>query len=252
MVDLASRHHSLVTMLTETWLSDQVLSSEVTVDIPGYNLYRCDRVGRLRGGVAMLVREDLGGEMLGSFDNGVVQMAVVRVHALKTVLCVMYRPPDTTLAELSPALTELDRILSDLTAPTPTLVLCGDFNFPKAALEWQLVDGVIVPVVLGHHAEGEGQHVRLQAERLVQLAYRHHMAQYVDRVTHGHEVLDLFFSNNPELVHSVSTESFPTFTDHMAVTVGVNYTLGKPPPKQKMSLLDSARRLKVLDFSKAP
>ena len=46
LADLATRHHSLVTMLTETWLSDQVLSSEITVNIPGYSLYRCDRGGR--------------------------------------------------------------------------------------------------------------------------------------------------------------------------------------------------------------
>ena len=254
LLDLATRHHTLVTMLTETWLSDSVLSSEITVNTPDYSLYRCDRSGRHGGGVALLLREDLSGEILGTFDNGVVQLIVVKVHALNTIFCVVYRPPDTTLAEFSPALAELDNLLSDLPAPTPNLVLGGDFNFPKPSLEWHRVDDVLIPAVGGHHAEGDGDglRVRLQAEKLVELAYRHHMTQEVDQVTHGREVLDLLFTNNPELIHSIDTESFPLFTDHKVVTARVNYKLHKPPPKQQMFLLDSARRLRGLDFKAAP
>ena len=48
------------------------------------------------------------------------------------------------------------------------------------------------------------------------------MTQQVDEVTHGREVLDLLFSNNPELVHSISVESFPSFIDHKVVTAVTN------------------------------
>ena len=77
------------------------------------------------------MRDGLSGEMLGSFDNRVVQLVVVKVHALNTVICVMYQPPDTTLAEFNPALAELDSLLSDILTPTPTLLPRGDFNFPE-------------------------------------------------------------------------------------------------------------------------
>ena len=36
-----------------------------------------------------------------------------------------------------------------------------------------------------------------------------------------------------DLIHSVDTESFPLFTDHLAVTVAANYVLRKPPPKNQ-------------------
>ena len=234
IADLAAESHALVTMLTETHLTEAVLSSEITVNIPEYSIFRGDRAGRKGGGVALLVHENLSGELISSFDNGVVEFVIVKVHALNTVFCVMYRPPDTTLTEFNQALSELDTVISNLPAPTPTLVLGGDFNFPKSAVEWQRVDGVLVPAVHEHREEGtrDGPKVRLQAAKLMDMAHRHHMAQYVDKVTHGKEVLDLVFSNNPDLIHSINTETFPQLTDHSVITMTANYTLNKSPPRE--------------------
>ena len=73
------------------------------------------------------------------------------------------------------------------------------------------VDGILVPAVHNHREGGadQGPRVRLQAAQLIDLAHRHHMGQHVDKVIHGKEILDLMFSNNPDLLHSISTESFP-------------------------------------------
>ena len=121
--DLVTNHNTLVSMLTETHLTNSVLNSEISVNIPDYSIFRGDRAGRKGGGVALLVHQNLSGELLSSFDNGVVQFVLVKVHALNTVFCVMYRPPDTTLTEFGPALSELNSVLSRLPSPTPTLVL---------------------------------------------------------------------------------------------------------------------------------
>jgi hypothetical protein len=165
VADLAAKHHSLVTMLTETHLKEAVLSSEITVNIPDYSIFRGDRAGRKGGGVALLAHENLSGELLSSFDNGVVEFVIVKVHALNTVFCVFYRPPDTTLTEFSQALSELDSVLNSLPAPTPTIVLGGDFNFPKSAIEWHRVDGILLPAVHNHKEGGadQGPRVWLQA-----------------------------------------------------------------------------------------
>ena len=42
------------------------------------------------------------------------------------------------------------------------------------------------------------------------------------------------------------------FTDHSVLSMTVNCELGTTPTKEQMFLLDSARRLHNLDFSKAP
>ena len=69
--------------------------------MPGYSLFRCDRSDRVGGGVAVFLKEDLSGDVLGSYDNGVCQLLVVQVHQLDTVLAVLYRPPDTNCKSLN-------------------------------------------------------------------------------------------------------------------------------------------------------
>ena len=129
--DLANRDKSLVTMLTETHLKETVRSSEILFHIPGYDIFRSDRVNRECGGVAIIMHNSLSGELIGTFDNSVVEFVVVKAYSLNTVFCCVYRPPDTSLREFSQALTELKKIFAELPSPTPTLVLGGTLIFQK-------------------------------------------------------------------------------------------------------------------------
>ena len=61
--------------------------------------------------MALYVREDLTGDILYSFDNGVCELLVVMVHQLNTVVAVVYRPPDTRINEFSEVLSKLDSVL---------------------------------------------------------------------------------------------------------------------------------------------
>ena len=149
----------------------------------------------------------LSGELLGTFDNNVVELVVVKAYSLNTVFCCIYRPPDTRLREFSQALDELKRILDYLPTPTPTLVLGGDLNFPQDTIMWQSIEDSLIPSVKEHRGEGngDGPKVRAQAASLIELTNHYNMSQYVDRITHGKEILDLLFSNDPNLVHSLYT-----------------------------------------------
>ena len=224
------------------------------VNFPGYSIYRCDRQARKCGGVCVFVRDDVSAECIGSFDNGVCELLVLNMHSLNTVLVVIYRPPDTRLSEFSPVLSELNNLLSDLPAPAPKLVLMGDLNFPSSVMSWMKVDGSLVPSIHGHRSEGseDGLQARLQAQRLCDIVTHHHMVQLVGIPTHGKDILDLVFTSDPHSVTHVDMESFPEFTDHSVLSVEVNFKLGVPPKKEQMFLLDSARRLHKLDFTKAP
>ena len=127
--DQALVNNAFFIAVTETWLHSGVLDAEVNHDFPGYSIFRCDRAGRQGGGVALYLRDDLTGELLGSMDNGVCELLVVFIHQLNTVAAVLYRPPDTRISEFSPILGELGKLLLDLGDPTPNVVLLGDFNF---------------------------------------------------------------------------------------------------------------------------
>ena len=258
--DQAQLNGALLIAVTETWLTSRVLDSEVCHNFPGYSLLRCDREGRQGGGVALYVREDLTGDILFSFDNGVCELLVVMVHQLNTVVAVMYRPPDTRMSEFSEALAKLDSCLSSLPAPTPTITLMGDLNFRKEAVAWsrcgdddECTSGDLIPIV-ANHRDGEtagGKQDRLQAAKLCDLATKHSLVQQVDQPTHGVEVLDLIFTNNSDLISSVTVESWPAFTDHKLVSAFTSFDLGTMPKKEEVHLLECGKRLKQLNFNKA-
>ena len=80
------------------------------------------------------------------------------------------------------------------------------------------------------------------------LTVKYSLIQQVDRPTHGVEILDLIYTNDPDLVSSVSAEPWPIFTGHKLVTASVSYRLGSETKPVEKHLLDCGRRLKVLNF----
>ena len=112
MSDQAELKNALFVGVTETWLSEKVFDAEIMHNFPGFNLFRCDRSGgREGGGVALFVSDQLTGDVLASFDNQVCGLLVVKIYELDTVVCVCYRPPDTTLTEFDDILKCLDNAL---------------------------------------------------------------------------------------------------------------------------------------------
>ena len=151
----------------------------------------------------------------------------------------------------------LDSTLSALPAPTPNLWWMGDFNFRRACLEWQRSeDGFLVPILKGCHSElqqDERKLDRQQAKLLIDLATKFCMQQEVHQTTHGVEVLDLVFVNNPDIVCHVGVEDWQDFSDHKLVKIQTNFNQNKNEEKRvEQYLTDIARRYKALNFKKAP
>ena len=255
--DLAESSNALLVGVTETWLHSGIFDSEVTHNFAGYSLFRSDREGRDGGGVALYLREDLIGDVLTTFDNGVCELLVVNIPKLDHIVAVIYRPPDTKCAEFTNMLNKLDEALSGLPAPTPTITLMGDLNLPQSVVKWvRSEDGHLMPVV-SNHREGEmaeGKQDRLQAQRLVDFTVKHSLIQQVDQATHGVEILDLIFTNDHELVSSVKVEAWDIFTDHRVVTATVTYQNNNETEEEKQEnhLLGTGLRYSKLDFNKAP
>ena len=104
LFDQAVSHQALIVSVTETWLKPEVKDSELLVNFTGYSLYRCDREKRKGGGVCAFIHDDISAECIGTYDNGVSELLVLRIHSLNTIVALLYRPPDTRLSEFSPAL----------------------------------------------------------------------------------------------------------------------------------------------------
>ena len=96
-------------------------------------------------------------------------------------MVVTYRPPDTPLAYFSHH--HKAGQVAELSSPTPTILMMGDMNITSSVMQLQMVDGCLVPSVLGHRIEGVNNslQIRLQTQKLYDLDLLHHILQQVDR-----------------------------------------------------------------------
>ena len=197
LYDLATSRNCLWLAITDTWLNPTILDSELLIHMPGYTVIRQDRHGRIRGGVCLFLRDNLTGEVLCSYSNGVCEVLIVKVYQLDTIVVVLYRPPDTDLCEFTPILNKIDSVLQNLPAPAPNITLMGDLNFPSSVITWQVADGLVLPRVEGHRVPaqpGNGRLVRQQAANLCDLAVKYSLSQQVTEPTREKEILDLIWS----------------------------------------------------------
>ena len=215
-----------VMSLTETWLHDH---TDAEVSIPDYHTpFRVDRKrvkkrrGRGSGGVITWVHSSLAAELVFEFSSGVIECSGVMIHSLNLMVYTVYRQPDeknhrSTSQHFSALLTKLREHLSSLPKPTPDVILQGDFNLPHA--NWET--GECTPGVSSSPTKDEKNMVRA----LYELTLEHFLVQQVEGPTHKYgNMLDLVFSNNAEMMHSVEVLPVdPSITDHKLIQLNINY-----------------------------
>ena len=87
----AKKHSLPFIALSETWLKSYI--SDAQLHIPGYALSRCDRQGRVGGGVLLYSHEDIPVSSVKTFDDGVCQALFVTFLTAKICIANVYRPP---------------------------------------------------------------------------------------------------------------------------------------------------------------
>lgn len=187
--------------ICETWLNDTVLNNEI---LPGYSIFRRDRVSKTGGGVLIAVKSDLHAVRRADLERENTEMVVVEIFTLgkPLILYTFYRPPDSNNNDLI----ELNASLRAI-AESSCAILIGDFNIP--ALDWADSSS---PIDLQGTPAGE---------KLCDLVEDNFLFQFVNGPTHiAGNKLDLILCNCPEVIQDFSTHSpgvseFPS--DHYIV-----------------------------------
>ena len=192
--------------LTETWLGPHIADAQVY--LPGYDLVRSDRKGRLGGGVLLYVSNCFPISDLDAFDDGTCQALSCTLTTLKLNIFVVYRPPNADISSFNEALNFIGLITDSLPHNFQT-IMCGDFNFPH--VDWNLGD------VLGGLST-------TSACNLINFSNSSMFSQYVPGPTRGNNILDLFFTDNPFMVINSSIKCTP-LSDHNLVemVLALNY-----------------------------
>ena len=212
--------------ITETWLKDH---KDAELKISGYELFRADRErkknsrrGRLSGGAAAYVRDDIASSMetLMKFSNGVIEILGLYSPVENLFISVIYRQPDdiqgghrSKPAEFKDAMGKLGEVLQKLTTPTPNIIVCGDFNLPHAS--WPLGSP-------SSQATGTDNEM---LSTLMQFLNTNFMTQHITKPTHREgNTLDLVLTNNSYLLHRYECiKPLQSVSDHYVVECCTQY-----------------------------
>jgi hypothetical protein len=128
--------------LTETWCNDNISDDLITPQ--HYTIYRMDRIGRVGGGVAICVRNDISSCCMSLNTTypapAECECLFIYLNTLKIVLCVIYIPPGLRAKVHQNILSYLTNFFDEavLLYSTEKVIFCGDFNnFKTRKLETQ-------------------------------------------------------------------------------------------------------------------
>ena len=188
-----------VVCICETWLNNAVLNGEL---LPGYNIFRKDRTGKIGGGVLVAIKLELEVLHRPDLERPDCELVVVQIknqNRKPATLYTFYRPPNSTHNSLN----ELNDSQSNV--EKDCVVVVDDFNLSE--LKWS--EDETTPT------NSTGQ----TGETVYELSNDNFLQQNIMGYTHiGGNKLDLLLSNNPEIIRDVRVlcdEQFPS--DHFPI-----------------------------------
>lgn len=134
-----------------------------------------------------------------------VEYVLLYIRDIETVNITIYRPPGCSTPNFICIIEMIKSEISKIGSPDPIIILNGDYNFP--IITWRPLS-----VYEGSPAE------RTQSEVLLQLMEEFMLIQRITSPTRGSNILDLFMTNNDELVSALNTED-TIISDHRLVVV---------------------------------
>jgi len=189
--------------MTETWLKSYI--EDAQLDLPGYNVFRCDRSVRVGGGVLLYTHEKLPITNFQTYDDKYCQALMCTCEISKSVICILYRPPDCPTLSFRTCLNFVEEYLNNVTEEF-TLSLMGDFNLPL--IDWNS------NTVLSGGTSSQNDTMGLLLEFMnMQLC-----SQYVHLPTRLSNVLDLYVCNSDELITHVAV-SDTSLSDHRMIEI---------------------------------
>jgi len=120
--------------MSETWLRPEV--SDTMVNLPGYSLFRVDRIGKSGGGVAFYLMKGCMASIIARSDErycGKPEFIVAEISlngSSKLLLAVVYRPPKVGY------LNEFENLFLDLQNRYRHSVILGDFNADMSTISY--------------------------------------------------------------------------------------------------------------------
>lgn len=193
----------------ETWLKPHI--SDAQVNIPNYQIIRQDRINRERGGVILYVHNSLPTSDVSTFDDGICEAVFCHVKTINTLVTSIYRPPGTPITSFEKLLKFIQRNINSMYEFNCDLIIMGDFNLPD--MKWQQDE-----------SNPDTGTISESARLLNRFIEDNFITQYIDKPTRQRNILDLFFTNNCNLILKCDV-SETSLSDHNIIKVQTTYNV---------------------------
>ena len=214
---LIDQHNPDIIQGTETWLSQEINSSEIFPDT--YDVYRRDRREGIHGGILTACKKDLIMIRKEEFETDTeIMWNQIELKGRRSLLIgTAYKPRHDDKQFVYELENSFEKICNK--GKGYNIVLSGDFNQPN--ISWG--DSKIVQ---DHSASKE------TAELLLGTVMGFGLNQHVKEPTRRGNILDLVFSNNTSLVQGITVE--PGVSDHDIVITNLDLSAKwKRQPRRK-------------------
>ena len=191
-VNLAKSSSADVILGTESWLCEEIASSEIFP--PDYIVYRKDRTNRIGGGVFIAVKDhlDIQPEDIIDTTSEMVWCSILGKNRSKILFCSFYRPPEEEIHSIED-LSESLRVIRDK-MKDHIIVVGGDFNLPH--IDWENVT----------HSSTSAE--KKLSQKLIDTFTIHGLEQVNMNITRTNRtgkgnILDLLATSHPQLMTSI-------------------------------------------------
>ena len=195
LAQVASTCNPDVILGTETWLNNEIQSSEIFPQ--NYTAFRRDRKDGF-GGVVIVTRNDLICEEIVNVNINTESIyCKIELQGNKSVVVgVVYRPPNSNTDYMRMVCEEMEEIRRK--HRNAVLWIGGDFNLPD--INWSTLD-----------IQGNANANAIN-QSFIDMTSNIGLEQQVNFPTRGEAILDLFLTNRPSLVEKCA--SLPSLGDH--------------------------------------
>ena len=179
--------------VTESWGTEDMADAEFI--IPGYDMFRADRGGGLRGGGVLLLVNSAFNAVEVKLSNKFADQVWCKVkirNGEDLLIGVCYRLPNLQFSGKDNN-NELCKMIEEVHGKS--VILMGDFNFPD--IDWSSMQG----------QSGDSQ-------QFVNSVEENFWTQHVMEGTRNGALLDLVFTSEPDMVDSISVLSTLGNSDH--------------------------------------
>ena len=188
----------------ETWLKPEILDAELLPPNSNYNIHRKDRHDGY-GGSIILIKDNIQHERI-DIDTpcDIVFVKIECANKESLVVGSVYRPTNNIESYAHDLFDAISKVSKKFRKSA--IWITGDFNLPD--IDW-----------LSNTIQGY-QYRKSINETFLQMEPDLGLTQMIDFHTRGTNILDLFFTNRPDLVNQYSP--MPGISDHHAVFVDTN------------------------------